>query len=177
MEFDNYPDYFESRNENHKGKIQRKSGPLKEGVFYLMTDALSEWFIKDTEKAMTEIDSWKSQTDFENRIELLRKSEMANDDSAILIIKIIDDNKNELSFESISVSDIAELISIECKQKENEIIKNIDSKKNEYFESDMDEKIKQNVKIENSLTKEEMEFRAKKFLETLDEKYLPNKKI
>jgi hypothetical protein len=118
LEFDNFPDFFDSRNENHKGKIQRKEGTLQAGIFYLMTDALAEWFIKEKENARQEIDGWKNQEDFETRIEELRKTSLNNDDSAILVIRVENDNQKKLSYTSTSISSIDELILREKNKEE-----------------------------------------------------------
>ena len=45
--FDNYPDYLSSIGQNHKGEKHPKEGELKEGTFYLVTDALAEWFVNE----------------------------------------------------------------------------------------------------------------------------------
>jgi len=118
FEFDNYPDFFESRNQNFKGEINYKEGELKTGIFYLMTDALAEWFIKEKETARQEIDSWKIQNDFETRIEELRKTTLQNDDSAILVIRIEDDNKKDIHYLNHSISSIEKLILSEESKKE-----------------------------------------------------------
>ncbi|PTT02801.1 hypothetical protein DBR11_03980, partial [Pedobacter sp. HMWF019] len=88
FEFDNFPDYFDSRESLGRGKIRQIKHELEEGVFYLMTDALSEWFIEHKQSAVDEIRSWKSQEIYENRITELRKSGLQNDDSAILVIEL-----------------------------------------------------------------------------------------
>lgn len=110
IEFDNYPDYFSSIGNNHKGKFKKKEGSLSEGTFYLMTDALAEWFLKEKEKAISEISSWQSQKDFEEFISRERTSEkLGNDDSAILVIDIL--NTLEVFLEDVSC--INDLISSE----------------------------------------------------------------
>lgn len=173
-EFDNYPDFFESRQENHKGKIKMKTGQLMEGVFYLMTDALSEWFIRDTEKAIDEIDSWENQIDFEKRIENLRSSGMTNDDSAILIIRIEEDGNNELLFDNIDLSDIDKLIQSERVKDEipEPLLNDTESKEKTSSNGEFLEESKNTV-LPNS--KEELEYMALKFLETKDKKYIPKK--
>src|ERR1700748_3356912 len=92
FEFNNFPDFFDSRNNTNKGKIKQKKGDLKNGVFYLMTDAMAEWFISEKKNAIDIITSWETQSDFENDIVSLRRSLLYNDDCAILIITVEEDN-------------------------------------------------------------------------------------
>src|SRR5690606_11762675 len=66
--FDNFPDYLTSIGDTHKGKPKEKSGNLRNGTFYLMTDALAEWFINEGENAIGKITVWQSQADFERFI-------------------------------------------------------------------------------------------------------------
>ncbi len=73
FEFDNFPDFFDSRNNTSKGKIKQTKQDLHEGTFYLMTDALSEWLISEKQNAIQEIKQWKTQKDFEKRIQELRQ--------------------------------------------------------------------------------------------------------
>ena len=88
--FDNYPDYYASKEEfKQKGDIKTEQKKVKEGTFFLMSDALAEWFIKEGENAFNKTKSWENQKHFERYIDELRHSEeIVNDDSAILIIDI-----------------------------------------------------------------------------------------
>lgn len=118
--FDNYPDYLSSLGNNHKGEKQFKESPLTSGTFYLMTDALAEWFLNERENAISKIDVWQNQKDFERFVGEERLSEkLGNDDSAILTIKIEVDKKEQLTYILEDVSDINELVKIQ--QKEIEI--------------------------------------------------------
>lgn len=109
--FDSYPDFFSSRREA-KGEAKNIDGELSEGTFYLMTDALSEWvYIQQKEKSFEYIkENWTSQENFERSISELRKLGMGNDDSAVLIIELQNDEKSKLTYASIEIQDIQPLI-------------------------------------------------------------------
>lgn len=118
--FDNFPDYFTSIGNKHKGKIKHKNGDLKNGTFYLMTDALAEWLINEKDNAIEKIEVWQNQKDFECFVDEERKTKrLGNDDSAILIIEIKENyffsRKFTYSKESY-VSDIYKLISVQEKE-------------------------------------------------------------
>ena len=118
--FDNYPDYLSSLGINHKGKKQLEENPITAGTFYLMTDALAEWFLNEKGNAISKISVWKNQKDFERFVDEERHNEkLWNDDSAILIISLEEDNKDKLTYVLEEVSDINKLI--KDQQKEIEV--------------------------------------------------------
>ncbi len=53
--FDNFPDYLSSIGNKHHGKKQPNGEVLTEGTFFLMTDALAEWFINEQKNAIHKI--------------------------------------------------------------------------------------------------------------------------
>lgn len=108
--FDNFPDYLSSIGNKHHGKKQPKGEALTEGTFFLMTDALAEWFINEQRNAIHKTEVWQSQLDFERFIAEERLSKLGNDDSAILIIKVEDNKKDDITYESVNISDINDLI-------------------------------------------------------------------
>ena len=113
LEFDNYPDYFSSVGLN-KGNIKSISRIVKQGTYLLMTDALSEWFIKEKTKALDLINNWDSHEEFINSIDELRtKLLVHNDDSAILIITVEEDNSYNISYTTNNIDDIHEYIKME----------------------------------------------------------------
>lgn len=114
--FDSFPDYYSSRNQEY-GKEKKAESDLSEGTFYLMTDALSEWVFSKKEEAIDEINNkWNSQNDFEHSVNELRNlNYLNNDDSAILIINLANDGKQELTYESVDVQNFNELV---VKEKE-----------------------------------------------------------
>lgn len=119
FDFDNFPDYLSSLGNNHKGEKQLIEKPLISGTFYLMTDALAEWFLNEKDNAVNKIGVWQNQKDFERFVNEERHNEkLENDDSAILIIKIEEDNKDQLTYVVEEVSDIDELVKIQQKEIE-----------------------------------------------------------
>lgn len=120
--FDNYPDYFSSIG-NHNGTIKETGGQLQPGTFYMMTDALAEWFLKQGEYVSDKIKVWNEQLHFERYIEGLRDhEEISNDDTSILIIEISGDGQDSFSYELVAVSDLKKLITQQTEEKQmNEI--------------------------------------------------------
>lgn len=115
--FDNFPDYLSSLGNKHKGKKQPIEKLLTTGTFYLMTDALAEWFLNEKENAINKINVWQNQKDFERFVNEERLNEkLGNDDSAILTIQVEEDKRPGLDYIFEDVSDINELI--EAQQKE-----------------------------------------------------------
>lgn len=117
--FDNFPDYLTSIGESHKGRAKEKGGNLRNGTFYLMTDALAEWFIKEEENAIGKITVWKSQADFEKFIvQAIDENQLANDDCAILCIELSESDGNGIKYENIQVTDLNDLINDQEAEKE-----------------------------------------------------------
>lgn len=87
--FDNYPDYYSSTG-NHKGKQATIPIPLEEGVFYLMTDALAEWFLNGKKDAVHELDMLDGN--YETFLEFVNKErnsgKLKDDDTTLLIIRL-----------------------------------------------------------------------------------------
>lgn len=122
--FDNFPDYLNSLGNNHKGEKQLKENPLTSGTFYLMTDALAEWFLNEKDNAVSKISVWENQKDFERFVDEERHNKkLGNDDTAILTIKIDEDKKEQLTYVLEDVSDINELVKVQ--QKEVEVSENV----------------------------------------------------
>lgn len=121
LEFDNFPDFFDSRALVTKGRVNTKGGLLRAGRFFLMTDALSEWFIAEKQNALEEILGWNTQKQFEKRISALRSHDLQNDDSAILIIDVLDDGKSDVSYQKIKISKLGRQESDDLQDYEEEI--------------------------------------------------------
>lgn len=149
--FDNFPDYYSSRGNQHHGNLQRISDkPLSEGTFYLMTDALSEWVIKEKDKAIEEIHQWKCQAEFERSITELREQKVLNnDDSAILIISLENDGKNTITYSDINIQSLKELVDNE---KQSKAEQNNTSKKETFMEKIKESKTP-NDNVENNSVK------------------------
>lgn len=110
--FDNFPDYLSSIGNTHKGLPFKKiiQQELKSGTFLLMTDALSEWFLKEKDNALKQIAVWEYQKDFEAFVDTARtENKLANDDSAILIIEIFDEISSLIDYDVVRVSSLQEL--------------------------------------------------------------------
>lgn len=112
IEFDNYPDYLSSiAIHSHKGERKSVRGEIKEGTFYLMTDALAEWFLQNTEQVTHKLSNVQNQEQFLVTIEDERKANRLNDDdSAILIINITDDRKKEITYSEIEIVLLSDII-------------------------------------------------------------------
>ncbi|MBU3658695.1 MAG: hypothetical protein FGM14_02395 [Flavobacteriales bacterium] len=109
--FDNFPDYLTSIGDSHKGRPKEKSGNLRNGTFYLMTDALAEWFINEGEKAIGKITVWQSQEDFERFItQAIEENQLTNDDCALLCIELSEVEKNGIEYKNILLTNLNNLI-------------------------------------------------------------------
>jgi hypothetical protein len=130
ISFDNFPDYLTSIGNDHKGRPKEKGGKLKNGTFYLMTDALAEWFINEGESAIAKIAVWKSQSDFERFIiQSIDENQLTNDDCAILCIEILEAENNDIEYKKIQVTDLNDLIIDQETEKEKVKQKNLEEEK------------------------------------------------
>ena len=184
--FDNFPDYLSSIGNIHKGKKYSEGRQLTSGTFYLMTDALAEWFLNEKEKALNKIEVWQNQKDFEHFVDEERlNGKLENDDSAILIIKTDNDKKDKLTYVSEDVSNIEELIKVQ--QMEFEVLEktkeqeSILQKENSNSEIST-EQIQEVASVENKIFEEvetEIEKPKKGFFKRMfvkDENKLSNEK-
>ena len=137
--FDNYPNYYASIGNQHKGEpcfVEDKD--LVEGTFYLMTDALAEWFFNEKEKAIEKIKKWKSQEDYINFIVKERADNLLkDDDSAIMIINIPKQIDTLIEVDN-NISILQELIAQEEKnEKEKAKVKEIQNTESSIKEGDI----------------------------------------
>lgn len=122
--FDNYPDYLASLEGNHRGQLCTSPElELVEGTFFLMTDALSEWFIeelkKDVKQAVDSLLKIENQKQFLTNIQHKRDTNsLKNDDSAILTLEVIDDGSDALSYVVAHVTDLQKLAKSHKKGKQ-----------------------------------------------------------
>lgn len=148
--FDNFPDYLTSIGSSHKGRVKEKSGNLRNGTFYLMTDALAEWFIKEGEKAIGKIKVWKSQADFERFItQAIEENQLTNDDCAILCIELTEVEKTGIDYLKIQVTDLNDLITNQEAEKEKIKLKKLEEEKIK-LEKEKEEEIQKSKKLEIS---------------------------
>jgi len=166
--FDNFPDYFSSIGEKFKGERENESGNLQDGTFYLMTDALAEWFINEKENAIGKVDVWQNQKDFEHFIDEERQTEkLGNDDSAILIINVDKASESGIKYTGNTVSDIYQLSekqNIEISKREFEIAQKKEIEKKELQRIEEEE----NSKVGENEISEELELVVEKELVNVD---------
>lgn len=146
--FDNFPDYLTSIGESHKGRAKEKGGNLRNGTFYLMTDALAEWFIKEEENAIGKITVWKSQADFERFItQAIEENQLTNDDCAILCIELSEVEKKGIDYSKIQVTDLNDLITDQEAEKEKIKLKMLEEEK---IKREKEAEIQESKKLEIS---------------------------
>ena len=143
--FDNFPDYLTSIGDNHKGTLEKlRSQKIVDGTFYLMTDALAEWVIKEGENAIGKITVWQSQADFERFIsQAIEENQMTNDDCAILCIELSEVDKKGIEYKKIQVTDLNDLINEQEAANEKNKLRKLE-----------EEKLKQEKEAENQKDKE-----------------------
>jgi hypothetical protein len=130
--FDNFPDFVTSIGNNHKGKVETcKSQKIVNGTFFLMTDALAEWFIKEGEYAIGKISVWESQVIFQRFItQAIEDKKLTNDDCAILCIELSEVETNGIEYNKNSeVTDLNDLIADQEAEKEKIKQKNLETEK------------------------------------------------
>jgi hypothetical protein len=157
--FDSYPDYFSSRGQAH-GEVKHIEEDLKEGTFYLMTDALSEWVFKEKGDSLKKIkEEWINQVEFERSVNELRQSDkLNNDDSAVLIIELQNDKSPDFHYKPVEVQDIKDLIEREKNEIEQE------QRKREASVSESTEnQLNQDKLIDEPIKLENKEIHGKKF--------------
>jgi hypothetical protein len=166
--FDNFPDYLSSIGEFHKGEANEKEGNLEDGTFYLMTDALAEWFLNEGENAIGKITVWKSQSDFERFIaHAIDENQLTNDDSAILCIELTESDRKGIEYQTIQVTDLNDLINNQevenekVKQKKFEDEKNKQEKEAEIPKAKELESLNIDSNSAGNLEKEEIEAPSK----------------
>ncbi len=113
-EFDVHPEYFSTTGKT-KGKFITGTIPLQEGALLMMTDALSEWFVKYYEKDPSILScllNLNNHTDYQELCEKeLAENHMHDDDCALLIARISNNDSKEILFET-NYMDTFEKISI-----------------------------------------------------------------
>lgn len=154
--FDNFPDYFSSNSiHQQKGKVKIKERPIVEGTFYLMTDALAEWFLLNTEQAKQTLDNIKTQEQYLETIANERSANRLNDDdSAVLILELYDDGKKEFSYSNIEITFLSELVKEEAEKLEEAKKKEVSSQ--DSLSVNEEENKEENLTKEENSEKEEL---------------------
>lgn len=154
--FDNFPDYFSSISIHpQKGKVKIKERPMVEGTFYLMTDALAEWFLLNTEQAKQTLDNIKTQEQYLETIANERNANRLNDDdSAVLILELFDDGKKEFTYSDPEITYLTDLIKKETEEIEEAKKKEVSSQ--DSLSVNEEENKEENLTKEESSEKEEL---------------------
>lgn len=140
-EFSNFPEYFASQAEKNHGKTIKVCGDInKASYFVLLTDAISDWFIKvDTDKrkellAVSDMPSFHSLVNKERE-----NGNMKDDDTTAVIIEVVHDGSEEIKYTEVYNTNIHELI--EEEEKCHTLEEPLEEIKNDSFiKSDTDEK-------------------------------------
>lgn len=116
-EFSNFPEYFASQAEKNHGKTIKVCGDInKVTYFLLLTDAISDWFIKvDTEKrkellAISDMQSFHSLVNKERE-----NGNMKDDDTTAVIIEVVHDDSDDIKYTKLYNTNINDLIEEEEK--------------------------------------------------------------
>ena len=116
-EFSNFPEYFASQAEKNHGKTIKVCRDInKVTYFVLLTDAISDWFIKvDTEKrkellAISDMQSFHSLVNKERE-----NGNMKDDDTTAVIIEVVHDDSDDIKYTKLYNTNINDLIEEEEK--------------------------------------------------------------
>lgn len=167
QDFDNFPEYFASYHGKNNGSVLVKSGDVSNiSYFVLLTDAISDWFIKadsNKRKALVEL---QDPRDFQSFIEAERANNaLKDDDTTAVVIKVIADGEETIFVEQLCFTDIATLIELERNESAkntiipagNKTINNVDSyeqEKNSIAEDEVEKGNSKTNAVEESCTKE-----------------------
>ncbi|MBR3022398.1 MAG: hypothetical protein IKH59_08570 [Bacteroidaceae bacterium] len=114
-EFDNFPEYFASKKGENNGTVVEKSGVYENVSFFvLMTDALSDWFIDADPSKRETLLMKKNHPEFEEFVNAERQSSlMKDDDTTMVVLRILQDDSNNISLHENQVDNLEVLISSE----------------------------------------------------------------
>ena len=126
-EFDVFPEYF-STSGKHNGEPIFGNLPIEDGILMLMTDALSDWFIKYYEEDKSLLNRLLLLNNHKEYKELcnseLASGRLHDDDCALLIVKIDNAKDTDVIFSIKNLDDITDLSEKELQElvqkKENE---------------------------------------------------------
>lgn len=132
-DFDNFPEYFASVHGKNNGTIVSVSGDISEvAYFLLLTDAISDWFVRANEDKRNALINVQDMQSFHSLIDTERASgEMKDDDTTAVILRVIQDDTENISVEELCNTDINQLIKEEtiiAKQKEERLKKEAEGK-------------------------------------------------
>ena len=115
LSFNNQPDYFDSKVKSPVGSPLFCEGKVTNGIFYLMTDALADWFLENQNDACLIISKWKNHEDFLCSVNDLRlNNRLKNDDTSVLILEISEaDVVDKIFYHVEYYDDIEKMIKLE----------------------------------------------------------------
>lgn len=129
-EFDNFPEYFASKEGYNNGTTVKSGGKIGEVCrFALMTDALSDWFLdaaiqKEDKLRLLDV---HSHDEYQKLIETERQQgRLKDDDTTMLVITLEEDDNEELTFEKEEIDEISDFIKQESGADETSAITDID---------------------------------------------------
>ena len=107
-DFGYFPEYLASKDGKNNGQVVEVDGMYK-GISFLvlMTDALSDWFIATSPKEREKLLHVLTHKEFEGFVDKKRQEgALKDDDTTLLILKLEDDGKKEISFHRDNVDNI-----------------------------------------------------------------------
>lgn len=169
--FDNFPEYFASKTGNNNGSVVTCEDKIDNvAYFVLLTDAISDWFIKVDSAKREELIHVKDLSSFRSLVTKERESgELKDDDTSAVIIEVINDGDEFIKLTELFTSNIHQLIAEEeiaeekrkqdeedARKKEDEVEKqtsitdcNTKSEETQIIEEDSHEETKQLNLTEN----------------------------
>lgn len=138
-EFSNFPEYFASQAEKNHGKTIKASGDInKASYFVLLTDAISDWFIKVDAEKRKELLAISDMQSFHSLVNKERENgNMKDDDTTAVIIEVVHNDSDDIKYTELHNTNIHTLIIEEEKC--------IAEKNNEAAELQSQEHIKDNL--------------------------------
>lgn len=116
-EFSNFPEYFASQAEKNHGKTIKACGDInKVTYFVLLTDAISDWFIKVDTNKRKELLAVSDMPSFHSHVNKERESgNMKDDDTTAVIIEVVHDDSDDIKYTKLYNTNINDLIEEEEK--------------------------------------------------------------
>lgn len=116
-EFSNFPEYFASQAEKNHGKTIKACGDInKVTYFVLLTDAISDWFIKVDTNKRKELLAVSDMPSFHSLVNKERESgNMKDDDTTAVIIAVVHDDSDDIKYTKLYNTNINDLIEEEEK--------------------------------------------------------------
>lgn len=116
-EFSNFPEYFASQAEKNHGKTIKACGDInKVTYFVLLTDAISDWFIKVDTNKRKELLAVSDMPSFHSLVNKERESgNMKDDDTTAVIIEVVHDDSDDIKYTKLYNTNINDLIEEEEK--------------------------------------------------------------